>query len=136
MQITEKDIRRYIMKYSDNTQDLDRLRRLKDYYTKITPSYDFFNGGMGSCNGSKVENFVVGNEEDWKKLIQTEFEIKIIESSKKHLKGKQKEVMDLYIFNYKLTEIRDRLHIKSKSAVWNIKERAIKNMVKYANQGR
>lgn len=136
MQITEKDIRRYIMKYSDNTQELDRLRRLKDYYTKITPSYDFFNGGMGSFNGSKVENFVVGNEEDWKKLIQTEFEIEIVENSKKHLKGKQKEVMDLYIFNYKLTEIRDRLHIKSKSAVWNIKERAIKNMVKYANQGR
>lgn len=133
MHITEKEMRRYILNYCDNIKDIDQLKRLQDYNTKVTASYDFNGGGMGGGRSSKVENFVVSNEREFKKLKQTEFEIDIVENSLLSLKGKQKKVMDLYIFNNKLTQIRDRLHIKSKSAVWNIKERAIKNMVKYAN---
>ena len=136
MQITEKEMRRYILKYCDNIKDIDKLERINDFYTKITANYDLMSGSSGGGNSSKVENFVIKNEKELKKYKYMKFEIDIVESSMKFLKGKQKEVMELYIFDNKLTKIRDRLHIKSKSAAWNIKERAIKNMVKYANQGR
>lgn len=134
MQITEKEMRRYILKYCDNIKDIDKLERINDFYTKITANYDLMSGSSGGGNSSKVENFVIKNEKELKKYKYMKFEIDIVESSMKFLKGKQKEVMELYIFDNKLTKIRDRLNIKSKSAVWNIKERAIKNMVKYANK--
>lgn len=133
MKIIEKEIREYIFNYRFNIQNINKLERINDFYTKITANYDLLGGSSGGGNSSKVENFVVKNEKEFKKYKQMKSEIDIIENTIKELKGKQKAVMELYIFDYKLTEIRDRLHIKSKSAVWNIKERAIKNMVKYAN---
>lgn len=137
MKITEKEMRKYIFNYRFNIKDIDKISRVEEFYTKITANYNLTGGGMPQgVVSSKVENWVIKNENELKKCRQMKYEIEVIESSMKALKGKQKEVMDLYIFNNKLTEIRDRLHIKSKSAVWNIKERAIKNMVKFINQGR
>lgn len=132
MHITEKEIRRYISNYRFNIEDIDKLERINEFYTKVTANYDLMGGSSSGGNSSKVENFVIKNEKEFKRYKQMKFEIDIVENTIKKLKGKQKEVMDLYIYNNKLTAIRDRLHIKSKSAVWNIKERAIKNMVKYA----
>lgn len=133
MKLTEKEMRNYIFRYRFNIKDIDKLNRINDFYTEITANYDLLGGSSGGGNSSKVENFIIKREKEIKKYKQIKLEIDIVEDTIKQLKGKQKAVMELYIFNYKLTEIRDRLHIKSKAAVWNIKERAIKNMVKYAN---
>lgn len=135
--ISEKELRKYIFNYRFNIKDIDKIERINDFYTKITANYDLLGGSSGSGNSSKIENFVIKREDkELKKYNQIKFEIEVVEYSLKQLKGKQKQVMDLYIYGYKLIDIRNRLHIKSKSAAWNIKERAIKNMVKYANQGR
>lgn len=134
MKITEKEMRKYIFNYRFNIKDIDKISRVEEFYTKITANYDLIGGGMPQgAVSSKVENWVIKNENEFKKCKQMKYEIEVVENGLKHLKGLQKKVMDLYIFNYKQTEIRDRLHLKSKSAVWNIKERAIKNMVKYVN---